>query len=141
MGDHPIANFDSLLRNLLTYDLVEQSEERWVLRPSAAQRLSELAGQSRPQARISVYVGYFCERCHSAGITHAVEGSRLCGRCIAAAADPEEGGMRQAVHPSPTSVLATRVESQRPAVRNRTATSTTGRPGVAPRHAPRRRGL
>jgi hypothetical protein len=48
--------------------------------------------------------------------------------------------MRQAIHPSPTSVRATRVgESQAPVVRNRTATSTSGRPSVAPRHAPRRR--
>ncbi|GEM_PF-2566874 len=101
MSNHPIESFDSLLRNLLTYDLVEQSDDRWVLRPFAARRLSELADAAPQHARISVYIGYLCERCHAAGITRAFQGQRLCDACIRAAMEQPNGTAPESAPPVP----------------------------------------
>jgi hypothetical protein len=129
VSNHPIESFDSLLRNLLTYDLVEQDDGRWVLRPFAARRLSELADSSPQHARVSVYIGYLCERCHAAGITRAFEGQRLCDACIEAASQRQEDAPMEAG--SEASPPARAQRGGRLVARYRT-TGALGRPSKSP---------
>lgn len=139
VSEYPIGNFDSLLRDLLTYDLVEQNAEQWLLRPEAARRLSEIALNNRQGARISVYVGYLCEGCRSAGVTVNVDGKRLCNQCVRTLRTPDERIAPAPRHDTPRDRTGAPPNGGgvHPAGRRRPVASTVRRPGPPPRHAVR----
>lgn len=140
MSEYPIGNFDSLLRDLLAYDLVERDGEQWRFRPSAARRLSEIAEHRRQGARISVYVGYLCERCRSAGVTLNVDGKRLCNQCVRALRSPDEprepASWQISAHDAP--VIPPNRGGGHPAGGRRSVATPIRRPSPPPRHAARR---
>ena len=83
MGDHPIEQFDPLLRNMLAWDLVEETEDgRWALRPNVAERLASLARYAKgSEPSEVVYFGHPCARCKSNGLTRLRDGQYLCDGC------------------------------------------------------------
>jgi ribosomal protein L37AE/L43A len=108
MSEHPVERFDSLLRDLLAWHLVEESPtEGWALRPDVAQRLQSLARLSRREDPSDVvYFSHTCSGCHSRGLTRLRDGHYLCDACqraaeLAAVATPlpppEQGRPRRGV--------------------------------------------
>jgi len=86
MNEHPIERFDPLLRNMLAWNLVEETEGGWVLRPEVADRLNGLARYTRrDQPSEVVYFGHICAGCKSNGLTRLRDGSYLCDECRKAA--------------------------------------------------------
>ena len=87
MNDHPIEQFDPLLRNMLAWDLVQETEDgRWDLRPHVAERLASLATYAkRSEPSEVVYFGHPCARCKSNGLTRLRDGQYVCDECRRAA--------------------------------------------------------
>lgn len=80
--DHPVEQFDPLLRNLLAWRLVEETSDGWCLRKDVAERVGKLASTShRSTASERVYFGHACARCHSSGLTRLQDGQYLCDPC------------------------------------------------------------
>lgn len=140
VSEYPIGNFDPLLRDLLTYDLVEQHAEQWLLGPEAARRLSEIAANSRQGARISVYVGYLCERCRSAGVTVNIDGKRLCNQCVGTLRSSDERIAPAPPQDTPRDPAGAPPNGGgvHPPGRRSQVASPVRRPGPPPRHAARR---
>lgn len=87
MEEHPIERFDPLLRNLLSWGLVERAAEGgWRLRPEVHDRLNRLAhvADAADTSQI-VYFGHACAGCRSSGMTRLRDGVYLCDRCRRAA--------------------------------------------------------
>ena len=81
-NDRAIQTYDPLLRDLITWGLVERDEERWALSERAQRRLSELAEASAPwPAEQTVYFGHRCERCDTRALTRLREGAYVCDAC------------------------------------------------------------
>ncbi|MGD0255800.1 MAG: hypothetical protein ABSB99_09675 [Acidimicrobiales bacterium] len=85
---HPIETFDSLLRDLVSWGLVERqdtdTETRtpWQLVPDAQHRLDELLSRARvPGAEADFYLDHLCADCHQRGLTKHHGGSYLCETC------------------------------------------------------------
>lgn len=87
MDEHPIERFDPLLRNMLAWQLVEETPEgTWALRPEVARRLNHLVKVSRRNdASEVVYFGHVCAACHMSGMTRLRDGQYLCDACRRAA--------------------------------------------------------
>jgi ribosomal protein L37AE/L43A len=87
MDQHPIERFDPLLRNMLAWNLVEETEAGgWALRPEVADRLGGLAKYAKgSQPSEIVYFGHVCAGCKSNGLTRLREGQYLCDDCRKAA--------------------------------------------------------
>ncbi|MDA8318048.1 MAG: hypothetical protein M0010_23205 [Actinomycetota bacterium] len=87
MDEHPIEQFDPLLRNMLTWDLVQETGDgRWDLRPDVAERLATLARYTnRSEPSEVVYFGHVCAGCKSNGLTRLRDGMYLCDECRRAA--------------------------------------------------------
>ncbi len=87
MNEHPIERFDPLLRNMLAWNLVEQTEGGgWALRPEVAARLNGLARYAKAdQPTEVVYFGHVCAGCKSNGLTRLRDGQYLCDDCRKAA--------------------------------------------------------
>lgn len=87
MNEHPIERFDPLLRNMLAWNLVEQTDGGdWALRPEVAARLDGLARYARAdQPSEVVYFGHVCAGCRSNGLTRLVDDRYLCDDCRKAA--------------------------------------------------------
>lgn len=88
MADHPIERFDPLLRNLLTFGLVQQDASgAWRLTDDAARRLDWLAtlDQRSRTSGVVIYFGHNCAGCHEAGPTRRHEDRYLCDPCRRAA--------------------------------------------------------
>lgn len=87
MEEHPIERFDPLLRNMLSWHLVEESPAGgWQLRADVVQRLNGLARLSRPsEPHEVVYFGHNCAGCRSNGLTRFSDGRYLCDECRRAA--------------------------------------------------------
>lgn len=87
MEEHPIERFDPLLRNLLSWGLVERTAEGgWRLRPETHARLDRLAHVTdRAEASEIVYFGHSCASCRSSGMTRLRDGVYLCDSCRRAA--------------------------------------------------------
>ena len=83
MDDHPIEQFDPLLRNMLAWDLVQETDDgRWALRPDVAERLSALTRYTkRSEPSEVVYFGHTCAGCKSNGLTRLRDGTYLCDEC------------------------------------------------------------
>ncbi len=87
MHDHPMDRFDPLLRNMLSWDLVVETEDgSWILRPEVVERLGHLARYTRPNEPSEVvYFGHICAGCRSNGLTRLRDGVYLCDECRRAA--------------------------------------------------------
>jgi ribosomal protein L37AE/L43A len=86
VSDHPVERFDPLLRNMLAWNLVDETEGGWELRPEVAERLSRLAGYTRRDGPSAVvYFGHICAGCKSNGLTRFRDGQYLCDDCRRAA--------------------------------------------------------
>lgn len=87
MNGHPVEQFDPLLRNMIAWNLVEESEGgTWELRPEVAERLSSLAVYTRhSQPTEVVYFGRVCAGCKSNGLTRMKDGQYVCDDCRRAA--------------------------------------------------------
>ncbi len=87
MNEHPIERFDPLLRNMLAWNLVEETEGgSWTLRPEVAERLNGLVRYTRTsQPSEVVYFGHTCAGCKSNGLTRLRDGQYLCDDCRKAA--------------------------------------------------------
>lgn len=87
MDEHAIEQFDPLLRNMLTWGLVQETGDgRWDLRPDVAERLTALAGYTkRSEPYEVVYFGHPCAGCKSSGLTRLRDGMYLCDECRRAA--------------------------------------------------------
>ncbi len=87
MDEHPIERFDPLLRNMLAWELVEQTAEgTWELRPDVVRRLHHLVQMSRRSEDAEVvYFGHACVSCHASGMTRFRGGRYLCDACRHAA--------------------------------------------------------
>jgi ribosomal protein L37AE/L43A len=87
MDEHRVEQFDPLLRNMLSWDLVQETDDgRWVLRPDVAERLGTLARYARrTEPSEVVYFGHPCARCKSNGMTRLRDGTYLCDECRRAA--------------------------------------------------------
>ena len=86
MNGHPIEQFDPLLRNMLAWNLVDESGGGWTLRPEVAERLSTLAKYTRrSEPSEVVYFGHTCVGCRSNGLTRLRDGQYLCDDCRRAA--------------------------------------------------------
>jgi len=82
MNGHPIERFDPLLRNMLAWDLVEETGDGWRLTPDVARRLADLARYTkRNEPSEVVYFGHTCAGCKSNGLTRLHEGRYLCDEC------------------------------------------------------------
>jgi hypothetical protein len=84
----PIETFDALLRDLLTWSLVEPeatpSGTAWRLTEDAARRLDELSRTRPLSADRVVYFDHRCARCGARRPTWLREGRYLCEVCLAA---------------------------------------------------------
>jgi hypothetical protein len=87
MDEHPIERFDPLLRNMLAWHLVEETDGGgWALRPDVADRLDRLARYTKgDQPSEIVYFGHVCAGCRSSGLTRLRDGQYLCDDCRKAA--------------------------------------------------------
>lgn len=87
MNEHPIERFDPLLRNMLSWHLVEETDSgSWELRPDVVERLSGLAKYTRRNEPSEVvYFGHICVGCRSNGLTRFRDGQYLCDECRRAA--------------------------------------------------------
>lgn len=88
MNGHPIERFDPLLRNMLAWSLVEETDGGggWQLRPEVAERLTGLAKYTRRNEPSEVvYFGHICAGCKSNGLTRLKDGEYLCDDCRRAA--------------------------------------------------------
>ncbi|HVC14655.1 MAG TPA: hypothetical protein VND62_07325 [Acidimicrobiales bacterium] len=86
MSDHPIERFDPLLRNMLSWNLLERTDRGWDLRPEVADRLNSLAKiTTRDEPTEVVYFGHTCVGCKSNGLTRLRDGQYLCDDCQRAA--------------------------------------------------------
>ncbi len=87
MSQHPIERFDPLLRNMLAWDLVHETDPgRWELRPDVAERLTGLTKYTkRDEPTEVVYFGHTCVGCKSQGLTRFRDGQYLCDDCRRAA--------------------------------------------------------
>ncbi|MDA8309909.1 MAG: hypothetical protein M0Z46_04750 [Actinomycetota bacterium] len=85
--DHPIERFDPLLRNMLAWDLVVETDDgSWVLRPEVVERLRGLVSYTRRgEPSEVVYFGHNCAGCRSSGLTRLRDGVYLCDECRRAA--------------------------------------------------------
>lgn len=83
MEEHPIERFDPLLRNMLAWNLVDESTDgTWTLRPDVNERLTRLAQLTRrPETSAVVYFGHVCAACRTSGATRRYEGRYLCDAC------------------------------------------------------------
>ncbi len=83
MDEHPVERFDPLLRNMLAWNLVEETAGgRWELRPDVVERLASLTRYTkREQPSEVVYFGHVCAGCKSNGLTRLRDGSYLCDDC------------------------------------------------------------
>ena len=85
---HPIERFDSLLRDLVGWGLVERQDADsetttpWQLVRDAQHRLDELLLRGRvPGAEADFYLDHLCAVCHQRGLTKQHGGSYLCEGC------------------------------------------------------------
>lgn len=87
MDSHPpIERFDPLLRNMLSWNLVHETDAGWELRPEVAERLAGLARYTKHDAPSEVvYFGHNCAGCRSNGLTRFRDGQFLCDDCRRAA--------------------------------------------------------
>ncbi|HLW44596.1 MAG TPA: hypothetical protein VKR78_00150 [Acidimicrobiales bacterium] len=87
MKEHPIERFDPLLRNMLAWNLVEETATgEWSLRHDVAERLSGLARYTKhSQPSEVVYFGHVCTGCKSNGLTRFRDGQYICDECRRAA--------------------------------------------------------
>lgn len=108
MEEHPIERFDPLLRNLLSWGLVERNADGgWCLRPETHERLDLLAHVTGNDVVSEVvYFGHNCAGCRTSGMTRLRDGVYLCDPCrraadLAAVATPlpapKEGKQRRTV--------------------------------------------
>ena len=94
MSGHPIERFDPLLRNLLSWGLVEETAGGWALRDDVSARLTHLTQlTSRNAPGEVVFFGHACAVCRSSGLTRLRDGRYLCEACrraeeVAAVATP-----------------------------------------------------
>jgi hypothetical protein len=84
-GRQPFVHqLDPLLRDLLTFGLVERREgegpDRWVLSPAAQDRLSFL-DRPAPTSSTTFVVGRRCDRCREHAVTRRIGQRYLCARC------------------------------------------------------------
>ena len=85
---YPINRFDALLRDLITWGLVDQEETKdgpsWRLVDAAQRRLGELMWPGHPLvAEAVIYLDHRCADCHLRAPTRLHEGSYLCDACWA----------------------------------------------------------
>ncbi len=82
---HRIETFDSLLRDLVTWDLVARAGPKakpWQLVAAAQARLDELVEPAGPIAADQlVYLDHLCASCHFRGRTRLHDGLYLCDDC------------------------------------------------------------
>lgn len=102
--DVPVERFDPLLRDLLCYDLVVETEPgHWHLRAPFAARLAALAVGQRPTTAPVLRIGVSCASCHVATVTRLHEGRFLCEACIGATAlANQESRAEEAAGPRPS---------------------------------------
>lgn len=79
--------FDPLLRELMTFSLVEKKEDgpegtEWVLTAAAQRRLSML-DHPVPASSLMFVVGHRCDGCREHAVTRRVGDRLLCARCQA----------------------------------------------------------
>lgn len=78
----PIDNFDALLRDLITWDLVTREGTGWQLVERAQRRMSELAPEVGPWPdEQTVYFDHRCADCGSHTATRLRSGSFVCDPC------------------------------------------------------------
>jgi ribosomal protein L37AE/L43A len=97
MSKRPIENFDSLLRDLASYELVTKDPEPgqgWHLSEAAQARLTELHDLRRATVKPEnlVYLDHSCAVCQSRGLTRLRDGAYLCDACAAQGAQAEVAG-------------------------------------------------
>ena len=84
-GHHPIERFDSLLRDLVRWELVARHETKtrasWQLVPAAQRRLDELL--SGHVAKADVYLDRICADCHRRELTRRRGETYVCDDCWA----------------------------------------------------------
>ncbi|MCK4177405.1 hypothetical protein ACFFRE_12780 [Aciditerrimonas ferrireducens] len=85
IGRQPFVHqLDPLLRDLLTFGLVERREgdgqDRWVLSQAAQDRLTFL-DRPTPGASTTFVVGRRCDRCREHAVTRRIGERYLCARC------------------------------------------------------------
>ena len=100
----PSDAFNPLLRSLLTWGLVERSEDdggrpRWQLTAAAQERLEALNPRARKAATSLAYLDHWCSRCRQQRLTHLRDGRYLCQECeqmeAAGGAQPPETAHRR----------------------------------------------
>ncbi len=88
---YPIERFDPLLRDLVTWDLVNRGTRphSWKLTDAAQRRLEELVGWSAPVATEQmVYLDHRCADCQQHVRTRIHDGLYLCDGCAERRATP-----------------------------------------------------
>lgn len=82
---YPIDTFDPLLRDLVSWGLVERDEGgagSWRLVDAAQRRMTELIAANKPRrADAVVYFDHLCWRCHRRELTHLIDGDYICNEC------------------------------------------------------------
>jgi len=82
---YPIETFDPLLRDLVSWGLVERDESAagsWRLVDAAQRQLTEIVASTGPlSAESMLYFDHLCARCHQRELTRLVDGSYLCNSC------------------------------------------------------------
>lgn len=87
----PLARFDVLLRDLLSFGLAVQADDGgWHFAPGVDERLTELAASQRPSARPVLRFGTSCAGCHATRVTRLHGGRHLCEECIRRLAAPAQ---------------------------------------------------
>lgn len=87
----PLARFDVLLRDLVTFGLAVQTDDgSWHFAPGVDDRLTEIAASQRPADRPVLRFGTSCAGCHALRVTRLHEGRHLCEDCIRRGSAPVE---------------------------------------------------
>jgi ribosomal protein L37AE/L43A len=81
-SEREIRTFDPLLRDLLTWGLVFEDDERWVLADRVADRLRQLAAERGPwPSEQTVYFDHRCAMCDTRRLTRFRDGDYVCDSC------------------------------------------------------------